>query len=163
MKRIEEMSLWERLYFPEVIRGLTVTGYRFLAELDDPHFAETRFGKGCPSRDHGAISRRATALSGYLPRPPPAHARKMMARCSARRVFFAPLLVPRSAFISKRASIRTIRWKNIPSGTRSTPCAVSTAVFASRRVPATRSEWIPERIRAISGLAAENLLRPKKS
>jgi hypothetical protein len=23
VKRIEEMSLWERLYFPEVIRGLT--------------------------------------------------------------------------------------------------------------------------------------------
>jgi NADH-quinone oxidoreductase subunit I len=33
MKRIEEMSLWERLYFPEVFRGLTVTGYRFWRNL----------------------------------------------------------------------------------------------------------------------------------
>ena len=33
MKRIEEMSLWERLYFPEVIRGLTITGYRFWRNL----------------------------------------------------------------------------------------------------------------------------------
>src|SRR4030095_12221945 len=33
MKRIEEMSLWERLYFPEVIRGLTVTGYHFWRNL----------------------------------------------------------------------------------------------------------------------------------
>ena len=33
MKRIEEMTLWERLYFPEVIRGLTVTGYRFWRNL----------------------------------------------------------------------------------------------------------------------------------
>ena len=33
MKRIEEMSLWERLYFPEVIRGLTVTGCRFWRNL----------------------------------------------------------------------------------------------------------------------------------
>ena len=33
MKRIEEMSLWERLYFPEVIRALTVTGYRFWRNL----------------------------------------------------------------------------------------------------------------------------------
>lgn len=33
MKRIEEMSLWERLYFPEVIRGLTVTGARFWRNL----------------------------------------------------------------------------------------------------------------------------------
>src|SRR6266545_1575736 len=33
MRRIEEMSLWERLYFPEVIRGLTVTGYRFWRNL----------------------------------------------------------------------------------------------------------------------------------
>jgi len=33
MKRIEEMSLWERLYFPEVMRGLTVTGYRFWRNL----------------------------------------------------------------------------------------------------------------------------------
>ena len=33
MKRIEEMNLWERLYFPEVIRGLTITGYRFWRNL----------------------------------------------------------------------------------------------------------------------------------
>jgi len=33
MRRIEEMSLWERLYFPEVIRGLTVTGYHFWRNL----------------------------------------------------------------------------------------------------------------------------------
>ena len=33
MKRIEEMSLWERLYFPEVIRGLTITRYRFWRNL----------------------------------------------------------------------------------------------------------------------------------
>jgi len=33
MKRIEEMSLRERLYFPEVIRGLMVTGYRFWRNL----------------------------------------------------------------------------------------------------------------------------------
>src|ERR1041385_2131896 len=33
MKRIEEMNLWERLYFPEIIRGLCVTGYRFWRNL----------------------------------------------------------------------------------------------------------------------------------
>lgn len=33
MKRIEEMSLWERIYFPEVLHGLTVTGYRFWRNL----------------------------------------------------------------------------------------------------------------------------------
>jgi len=33
MKRIEQMSLWERLYFPEVFRGLMVTGYRFWRNL----------------------------------------------------------------------------------------------------------------------------------
>jgi NADH-quinone oxidoreductase subunit I len=33
MKRIEEMSLWERLYFPEVFRGLMVTGYHFWHNL----------------------------------------------------------------------------------------------------------------------------------
>ena len=33
MKRIEQMSLWERLYFPEVIRGLMVTGARFWRNL----------------------------------------------------------------------------------------------------------------------------------
>ncbi|HEX9445426.1 MAG TPA: hypothetical protein VGA73_14995, partial [Candidatus Binatia bacterium] len=27
MQRIEHMGLWERLYFPEVFRGLMVTGY----------------------------------------------------------------------------------------------------------------------------------------
>src|SRR6266550_2015951 len=33
MKRIEEMTLWERLYFPEIMRGLFVTGYRFWRNL----------------------------------------------------------------------------------------------------------------------------------
>ena len=33
MRRIEEMSLWERLYLPEVMRGLAVTGYRFWRNL----------------------------------------------------------------------------------------------------------------------------------
>jgi NADH-quinone oxidoreductase subunit I len=33
MKRIEEMTLWERAYFPEVIRGLMVTGFRFWRNL----------------------------------------------------------------------------------------------------------------------------------
>jgi len=29
MKRIEHMSLWERAYLPEIVRGLSVTGYHF--------------------------------------------------------------------------------------------------------------------------------------
>ena len=33
MKRIEHMSLWERAYFPEIVRGLSVTGYRFWRNL----------------------------------------------------------------------------------------------------------------------------------
>jgi len=33
MKRIEAMTFWERLYFPEVMRGLTVTGYHFWRNL----------------------------------------------------------------------------------------------------------------------------------
>ena len=31
MKRIEEMTLWERLYFPEVFRGLMVDRLSILA------------------------------------------------------------------------------------------------------------------------------------
>mgnify|MGYP001231129066 CR=1 FL=1 len=33
MKRIEPMSLWERAYFPEILRGLSVTGDRFWRNL----------------------------------------------------------------------------------------------------------------------------------
>ena len=33
MKRKEEMTLWERLYVPEVIRGLTVTMFHFFRNL----------------------------------------------------------------------------------------------------------------------------------
>lgn len=33
MQRVEEMGLWERLYFPEIFRGLMVTGYRFWRNL----------------------------------------------------------------------------------------------------------------------------------
>src|SRR5438309_8118495 len=33
MKRIEHMSLWERAYLPEIVRGLSVTGYHFWRNL----------------------------------------------------------------------------------------------------------------------------------
>src|ERR1051326_5727404 len=33
MQRVEHMSLWEKLYFPEITRGLFVTGYRFWRNL----------------------------------------------------------------------------------------------------------------------------------
>ena len=33
MKRIEHMSLWERAYIPEIVRGLSVIGYRFWRNL----------------------------------------------------------------------------------------------------------------------------------
>ena len=33
MKRIEQMSLWERSYFPEIVRGMSVTGYHFWRNL----------------------------------------------------------------------------------------------------------------------------------
>lgn len=33
MRRIEEMSLWEKVYIPEIGRGLLVTGYRFWRNL----------------------------------------------------------------------------------------------------------------------------------
>jgi NADH-quinone oxidoreductase subunit I len=33
MKRIDNMSLWERAYFPEILRGLSVTGYHFWRNL----------------------------------------------------------------------------------------------------------------------------------
>ena len=33
MKRIEAMSLWERAYFPEIFRGLMLTGFRFWRNL----------------------------------------------------------------------------------------------------------------------------------
>lgn len=33
MRRIEHMSLWERAYLPEILRGLSVTGYHFCHNL----------------------------------------------------------------------------------------------------------------------------------
>ena len=33
MKRIEQMSFWERAYVPEIVRGLSVTGYHFWRNL----------------------------------------------------------------------------------------------------------------------------------
>jgi hypothetical protein len=33
MKRIEQMSLWERAYVAEIVRGLSVTGYHFWRNL----------------------------------------------------------------------------------------------------------------------------------
>ena len=33
MKRVEQMTFWERIYLPEIFRGLVVTGYRFWRNL----------------------------------------------------------------------------------------------------------------------------------
>ena len=33
MKRIEEMGVWEKIYLPEIMRGLAVTGYHFWRNL----------------------------------------------------------------------------------------------------------------------------------
>ncbi len=33
MQRVEHMGLWERLYLPEILRGLMVTGYHFWRNL----------------------------------------------------------------------------------------------------------------------------------
>ena len=56
MKRIEQMSLWERLYFPEVFRGLMVTGYRFLAKSGDSFATKVRTCEVFQRVDHGPIS-----------------------------------------------------------------------------------------------------------
>jgi NADH-quinone oxidoreductase subunit I len=46
MKRIEEMTFWERLYFPEIFRGLTVTGYRFWRNLAVHALQKLGFARG---------------------------------------------------------------------------------------------------------------------
>jgi hypothetical protein len=43
MKGIDHMSLWERAYFPEIVRGLSVTGYRFLAGPGNLEFSRKAF------------------------------------------------------------------------------------------------------------------------
>ena len=45
MKRIETLSLWERVYFPEIVRGLCVTGYRFWRNLGIHVLHEFGFAK----------------------------------------------------------------------------------------------------------------------
>ena len=66
MKRIEQMSLWERLYFPEVFRGLMVTGERFWRNLAIHSLQKFGLAQGFHSVDHGAISRRD---AGLIPTP----------------------------------------------------------------------------------------------
>ncbi len=56
MKRIEQMSLWERLYFPEVFRGLMVTGYRFWRNLAIHSLQKFGLAQRFQRIDHGAIS-----------------------------------------------------------------------------------------------------------
>ncbi len=56
MKRIEQMSLWERLYFPEVFRGLMVTGYRFWRNLAVHSLQKFGLAQECQRIDYGPIS-----------------------------------------------------------------------------------------------------------
>jgi len=63
MKRIEEMSLWERLYFPEVIRGLTVTGYRFWRNLTVHTLHQFGLARDLQAVGYRPVSRRESALS----------------------------------------------------------------------------------------------------
>ena len=52
MQRIEQMGLWEKLYFPEVLRGLWVTGSRFWRNL----FIHTLHLFGLAQRFQAAIT-----------------------------------------------------------------------------------------------------------
>src|SRR5437762_8567558 len=52
MKRIEKMSFWQRLYFPEIILGLMVTGYRFWRNL----FVHTLHKVGLAKRLQAAVT-----------------------------------------------------------------------------------------------------------
>jgi len=52
MKRIDRMSLWERAYLPEILRGLSVTGFHFWRNLSI-HFLHAF---GCAKTCQGAVT-----------------------------------------------------------------------------------------------------------
>ncbi len=115
MKRLEQMTFWERIYLPEVLRGLVVTGYRF--------WRKPRPQPGPPGRavqrpaldGHRAVSRRAPSAMVITTEEAAASRSRRTARCVVRRAFSARRPVPRSAFTSRPPRARIPRWKKYPA------------------------------------------------
>src|SRR5678816_1876585 len=159
MKRIEHMSLWERAYLPEILRGLSVTGYHFWRNLSI-HVLHV-FGL--------AKTRQADVTIQYpeerTPYPDTFRARHRLVRMTpstARLASFVPLLARLTAFTSRPEKIPTIRSRSARSGMKSIRCAASTAACASKPVLATRFAWTRARIPVIWDLAGWLLSRTSR-
>ena len=162
MKRIEEMSVWERLYFPEIIRGLILTGSRFwrnLAIHTLQKFGLARDAQAAVTVQYPEERRaiRETFRGRHLVDLETGRVGSMH-----RMSFCARQPVPPNASISRPGNTRTNPSRSFQFATRSTRCAAFIAVSASRLVRAMRFAWIPERILEILVSLAKNSSKPKK-
>jgi len=66
MKRIEQMSLWERAYVPEIVRGLSVTGYHFWRNLSIHILHAFGLAKSSQADVNVTISGEKSFLPGHL-------------------------------------------------------------------------------------------------
>ena len=156
------LSILERLYLPEIVRGVTVTSGHFARNLCAARAASVRGGQGPAGDGDGAVSGAAQGLPGGL-------SGRASADPQARRLGALHLVLPLRDRLpgevhphrGGRAS-RTRRSRSIPCATRSTRSSASTAACASRPARATRSAWTPTCIRASGATTATTSSRPSR-
>jgi hypothetical protein len=148
MKRIEHMSLWERAYVPEIVRGLSVTGYHFWRNLSI-HILHA-FGLAKSSQADVTVQypeERAFYPDTFRGRHRLTLGEDDTANCTL--AFFARPPARLNVSTSRPERIRVTRSRNTPSAMKSIRCAAFIAVFVSKPVLAMRFAWTPALIPAI--------------
>ena len=161
MKRKEEMTWWERLYIPEIVRGLLVTMSHFWRNLTLHILHALGFAKGTRAaytvqypeerKRYPDVYRGSHRLTlkedGSV-------------RCTS--CFLCATACPANCIHIEAGEHPTPTWKNSRYAMKSIPYAAFTAGCASKPVRVTRSGWIPMCIRVFGVMTARILSNPKK-
>jgi formate hydrogenlyase subunit 6/NADH:ubiquinone oxidoreductase subunit I len=148
MKRIEQMSLWERAYVPEIVRGLSVTGYHFWRNLSI-HILHA-FGLAKSSQADVTVQypeERAPYPDTFRGRHRLTLGADDTANCTA--CFLCATACPADCIYIEAGEDPRNPVRSTRCAMKSIHCAASIAVFVSKPVLATRFAWTPELIPAI--------------
>ena len=161
MKRIEQMSVWERLYFPEITRGLMLTGYRFWRNLTI-HIFKTRFSAPRSSGDNRAVSGRTSPLSGYVPRPAPVNVETGRSQWQCTACFLCATACPADCIYIEAGEYPDKSVEKFPIRYEIDTLRCIYCGFCVEACPCDAIRMDSERIPGISVSLAKNLLKPRK-
>ena len=155
------MTLWERIYIPEILRGLAITNFHFIRNLmlNIAHLFGMKNGVNATATtqypeqrkhypDHFRGSHRLTLREDNA------------VRCTA--CFLCATACPAQCIYIEAGGSPIRASRSIRCATRSTPCDASIAGSASRRARVTPSGWTPTCIRASGAWMRKDFVETKE-